>query len=69
MVNQSACSGQGLLFARVDADRITDARKGENVAVMFAQPIREQALLLPIHTNEQRDQQADAATIHNPEHG
>src|SRR6185503_12137697 len=59
----------GRPFVRVDLDRFVQARKGQDLAVVVGQPACQQADAAALRANEQRDQQADATTVHVLEAG
>src|SRR5438093_6143927 len=59
-----ACSRQRFALAAVYPDRLVQPRQVENLLVVLVEAVRQQLLLLAVGADQQRDQQADARTVH-----
>ena len=61
---QAPAAARAAGFGVVDPDRLVEPGQLEDLAVVLSQAERQEALVLALHPDEQRDQQADAAAVH-----
>src|SRR5262249_14856068 len=60
----AGAGGDRVRFRLVDGDGLAESRQLKDAPVVVAQAEREEALLLPVYTDEQCDEQPDAAAVH-----
>jgi len=57
-------SRERFTFCIIGLDHIAETRQIKDMAIVLAQPVTEEALLLTVQAHQQGDEQTDPATIH-----